>query len=140
MRILQTFFSLLFVLLLFTACNNDKTVTQTYQKIEIPKIESIQLLSTYPEIREKVNTALKRENLKINKDSIYSIKVDYMDYKKICNNPMTSAYDATFDGFIRLTFKKDSKRIYMCQKEFRGELSVSGLEKLLTLMRDDLEF
>ena len=140
MSFFKLFFSLWVAVFIFTACSDDKTVTQIYQKVEIPKIESVKLLSIYPSVQEKLQQVLKSENLKLNSDSIYAIKVDYMDYEKVCNNPMTSAYDATFDGFIRLTFLKNDKRIYMCQKEFRGKLGVSDLEKLLTLMRDDLEF
>jgi len=140
MQFIKLFFSLFAILFFLSACGDDKTVTQTYKKVDIAKVDSIKLLSIYPDIQEKIEQAIANENLTIKQDSPYAIKLDYMNYKKICNNPMTSAYDATFDGFIRLTFLKDDKRIYMCQKEFRGELSVSGLEKLLTLMRDDLEF
>jgi len=131
---------LFIVLMIFTACNNDKTVTKFYQKIEIKKIDSIDLISIYPDIKDKILQALENKNLKLKADSIYSIKVDYLNYEKVCNNPMTSAYDATFDGFIRLTLLKNDKRIYMCQKEFRGELVASDVEKLLSLMRSDLEF
>lgn len=132
--------TLLVLVFFFTACSNDKIVTQMYKEIKIGQVDSIKLLSSYPDIQERVEDALRAKNLKLNNDSHYAIKVDYMNYEKICNNPMTSAYDATYTGFIRLTFLKNNQRIYMCQKEFRGELSVGGLEKLLTLMRDDLEF
>jgi len=53
---------------------------------------------------------------------------------------MTSAYDASYDGFVRLTLLKNNQKVYMCQKDFKGELSVRAVEKLLILMRDDLEF
>ena len=140
MKHLKIFTSLLVLLLFLTACD-DKIVSKYYLKIQSHlSIDSIQLESIYPEIQNKLNQAIKNEKLTINESAKYSIKVDYLNYKKACNNPMTSAYDATFSGFIRLTLLEDSKRIYMCQKEFRGELNVSDFEKLLILMRDDLEF
>lgn len=134
-------FSILFLIIIFFNACDDKVVTKSYIKDEINlNIESIELFCVYPNIKDKVILAIKNSDIKIKKDSNYTIKVDYTDYKKACNNPMTSAYDRTFDGFIRLTLLKNNTRIYMCQKEFRGELSVSDFEKLLTLMRDELEF
>ena len=93
----------------------------------------------YDDVRKMVYPQFYEQTLS-DRDIAYSIKVDYMEYKKACNNPMTSAYDASYDGFIRLTLLKETSRVYMCQKDFRGVLSVSILEDMLTLMRDDLEF
>jgi len=139
-----TFFRLIcnlfLISIVFTACD-DKMVTKEYIKnLKHLKIDSISLESPYKNIQKKIILALKNENLKINENSIYIIKVDYTDYKKICNNPMTSAYDATFDGFIRLTLFKKGTRIYMCQKEFRGKLDVDDFEKLLSQMKNELNF
>lgn len=129
-----------FVLLFLSACDN-KTFSKIYQQTpDALEIKSVELICIYPTVQNFVKKALSNEKIHLNTDSIYTLKIDYMDYKKACNNPMTSTYDATYDGFIRLTLLKESKRIYMCQKDFRGELSVSIIEDLLTLMRDDLEF
>ncbi len=140
MNSIKYLLSSLTILLFLTSCE-DKTFTRVYGVVETPLvINSVNLSSIYPDVKSMVEISLKREDLPIKKDASYTIKVDFMNYKKACNNPMTSAYDATYSGFIRLTLLKDSKRIYMCQKEFRGELSIGVIDDLLALMRDDLEF
>jgi len=140
MRSLKLFTTIFLTILLFSGCD-DKVVTQFYIKQDKGiELKTINLISRYPDIKNQIVTALKDENIKIESNSSYSIKVDYTDYKKVCNNPMTSAYDRTFSGFIRLTLLKNGDRIYMCQKEFRGELSADDFKRLFSLMKDDIDF
>ncbi len=140
MHLINKFILSLALILLLSACD-DKTFSKIYPNTpESVDVKTVTLLCIYPDVSKIVQEALKESNFNLQTTSEYSIKVDYMNYKKACNNPMTSAYDATYDGFIRLTLLKENRRIYYCQKDYRGELSVSTIENLLTLMRDDLEF
>jgi len=130
---------ILFVSIFFIACQ-DRTYTQRYNgKIKHINLSSIKLECPYLDIQGVVKEAFKNQKVTINKDSLYRIKVDYLNYTKQCNNPMTSSYDATYDGFIRLTLFKDRKKIYMCQKDYHGDLDVNVVEELLDLMKDELE-
>ncbi|MEA2099049.1 MAG: hypothetical protein U9P72_02865, partial [Campylobacterota bacterium] len=74
-----------FVVVFFLTACDDKIVSRHYVKTQNTiKIDSIRLISIYPDIQKRLEQSFKNEKLKIDADSIYSIKVDYMDYKKTC--------------------------------------------------------
>lgn len=127
---------LIFISLLFISCSDDTIMTKIYKEKKNLQIESINLYNIYPDIENLLLDSLSSVDIKIDTNSSYKLRVDYMNYKKHCNNPMSSAYNANLDGYIRLTLFDKNQKIYMCQKDFNGKLDKSVVIKLLNLIID----
>jgi len=126
-------------LVLFSGCT-DRTYSRIYQKELIgKKVSAISLSCEDKKIKDIVVKAFKNSQFKLDKNSLYEIKVDYLKYCKSCNNPMTNAYDATYDGYFKLTLLKNRQKVYMCQKDFHGDFDEGEVEKLIDLMVQEME-
>ncbi len=130
---------LLIFLLFFTACQ-DKTYSHIYKQSEIgANISTISLSETNQTIKAIITSALKNTHFIVAIGSPYALEIDGATYPKKCNNPNTSTYDATYDGYVKLTLLKNMKLIYMCQKDYHGTLDESAFATLLEKMQEDLK-
>ncbi len=130
----------LFLMVIFFSGCEDKTYTKIYQKSEVgAKIDTLSIASSDKELRSIIKKALKESNFKLSTNSPYSIDLEYRKYSHHCNNPQTAAYDATYDGFVKLYLYKGLKEIYSVQKDFHGEFDEDVVESLLDKMREDLK-
>ena len=128
---------LLFVLI-FAGCQ-DKTYSRIYKKEEVgAKIPTLSISDINQTIKTIAIKAIKNANFKVESGTPYVLEIDGATYPKKCNNPNTSTYEATYDGYIKLTLLKNMKRIYMCQKDYHGTLTEKVVEDLLDKMKDDL--
>jgi len=130
---------LLLIILIFTGCE-DKVFSQLYDKqIVGENITDISLSETNSTLRKLISTALKNKKFHLVTGSPYVLEFDTRVYSHKCNNPNSSAYDRTYDGFVQLRLLKNFKRIYICQKDYHGEFSKEIIEELLEKMKRDLE-
>ena len=130
---------LLFFILIFSGCE-DKTFSQIYDKNEVgKKITNISLSETNSTLRKMISTAIKNRNLHLVSGSSYVLEFDTRVYSHKCNNPNSSAYDRTYDGFVQLRLLKNFKRIYICQKDYHGVFNDVVIEELLERMKRDLD-
>jgi hypothetical protein len=129
---------LLLFILIFSGCE-DKTFSQIYDKNEVgKKITNISLSETNQTIRAVISTALEKSDFHIVSGSPYVLEFDTRVYSHKCNNPNSSAYDRTYDGFVQLKLLKNFKRIYICQKDYHGVFNDVVIEELLERMKRDL--
>jgi hypothetical protein len=128
----------LLIPLLFLACE-DKTFTRIYQKEQIGKtIPSISISENNQTIKTMAEKILKNEHFTLQAGAAYVLELEGSTYPKKCNNPNATTYDATYDGYIKLTLLKNMKRLYMCQKDYHGDLNPSIISDLITQMKKDL--
>ena len=126
-------------MLIFTACQ-DKTYSRIYISDEIgASLSTLSVSETNQTIKSIVISALKNTDYKVATGSPYVLEIDGATYPKKCNNPNTSTYEATYNGYIKLTLLKNMKRVYMCQKDYHGTLNEEIIEDLLEKMQNDLE-
>jgi hypothetical protein len=131
--------TILIIALFFIGCE-DKTYTKIYQKSLVGShIKEISLASSDKEIRTPAIEAIKESGFKLKSSAPYSIDIEYRKYSHKCNNPQTAAYDATYDGFVKLHLYKGLKEVYSVQKDFHGEFDADVIESLLDKMREDLD-
>ena len=129
--------SIMIVLLL--GCE-DKTFTRIYdQKIIGEKIETIAISESNQSIKTMAITALKEEGFHVQAGASYVIEVEGSSYPKKCNNPNTSTYEATYDGYVKLTLLKHMRRLYMCQQDYHGEVNSAIIKRLLKKMKEELQ-
>jgi hypothetical protein len=131
---------ILLVLTLFFIGCEDKTYTKIYQKSLVGShIKDISIASSDKDIRNLSKKALKESGFNLKSSSPYSIDIEYRKYSHHCNNPQTAAYDATYDGFVKLHLFKGLKEVYSVQKDFHGEFDEGVIANLLDKMREDLD-
>jgi hypothetical protein len=129
----------LITFLIFLGCE-DKITSQLYDKSEVRKnISSISLSETNTTLREIISKAAKKSNFHLVSGSPYVLEFDTRVYSHKCNNPNSSAYNRTYDGFVQLRLLKNFKKIYICQKDYHGEFSYEVVKDLLDRMKRDLE-
>jgi len=130
---------LLLFILIFTACE-DKIYSRIYKKDEIGS--SIPILSI-SEINQTIKSiaisAIKSANFKVATGTPYVLEIEGATYPKKCNNPNTSSYEATYDGYIKLTLLKNMKRVYTCQQDYHGSLTQKIVTNLIEKMKEDLK-
>jgi len=130
---------LLLFILLFTGCQ-DKIYSRIYKQDEVgANIPTLSISETNQTIRAIAISAIQDAHFKVATGSPYVLDIDGATYPKKCNNPNTSTYEATYDGYIKLTLLKNMKRVYMCQKDYHGILNEEVIEDLIEKMQDDLE-
>lgn len=128
------------VLALFLGACEDKS----YSKIYTPsakglKISALRISVNDPGFYKFVTSTLLQKEISVTRNAYYTLEVESKAYAKHCNNPMTSAYDATYDGYVRLRFLENMKLLYMCQKDYHDDLTPEILESLIDKMVDDLD-
>jgi hypothetical protein len=129
---------LLITFLIFLGCE-DKITSHFYGKKEVGKnISSVSLSETNSTLREIISNAVKNSDLKLVSGSSYVLEFDARVYSHRCNNPNSSAYDRTYDGFVQLRLLKNFKKIYSCQKDYHGEFNSEVVEDLIEKMNRDL--
>jgi len=130
---------LLLFLLFFTACQ-DKTYSRIYKSEEVgANIPALSISETNQTIKSIAVSALKNSGFKVVTGSPYALEIDGATYPHKCNNPNTSTYDATYNGYIKITLLKNMQRIYMCQKDYHGTFNEEVIETLVEKMKDDLK-
>jgi hypothetical protein len=118
----------------------DKTFTHVYDKQVVgKKISSIAVSESNISIKNMAIKALKSQGFDVKVGSIYVIEIEGSRYPKKCNNPNTSTYDATYDGFIKLTLLKQMKPLYMCQQDYHGRLNTNIIADLVEKMKEELK-
>ncbi len=131
---------LLLFIIIFTGCQ-DKIYSRIYKSDEVgANIPSLSISEINQTIKSIAIVAIKNADFKVVTGSSYVLEIDGATYPKKCNNPNTSTYEATYDGYIKLTLLKNMKRVYMCQKDYHGTLNEGVMQDLLEKMKDDLEF
>ncbi len=129
---------LLIVLLFFIGCE-DKTFTRIYQKEQVGKaIPALSISENNQTIKTMAEKVIQQYFI-LQVGAAYVLEIESSSYPKKCNNPNATAYDATYDGFVKLTLLKNMKRLYMCQKDYHGDLNPSIINALIKQMKRDLD-
>ena len=129
---------LLLSILFFFGCSKDKTFKRVLVKEEVGKLHSFTLLATDKKLKLLALKAVKEVDIRLSK-SPYTIVVESSKYPQHCNNPLTPAYEASYDGYIKITVKKAFKKIYFIQRDFHDDVTKDTIKNLLKLMKDDLK-
>ncbi len=130
---------ILLIAIIFLGCE-DKTVTHLYQKkIVGSHIKTLSLANTEPQLITLIKPAIKKAGFTLKDGSPYTIMIESRKYSHHCNNPLTPAYDATYDGFIKLHLSQGLKELYSIQEDFHGELDTDKIASLLQKMKNDLQ-
>lgn len=132
-------FFLVFLLFFLVSCTKDNTFKMFSNKSEVGKLHSFNLVVTDKSILNIAKKALKEEDIKIQK-SPYTMIIESSKYPSHCNNPLTPAYEATYDGYIRISVKKAFNDIYFIQRDFHGDVTQSLIEDLLEELKEDLKY
>ena len=112
-----------------------KHVSRMYDRtVQGARIDALRLSAADPALKEMVRTLLKKKHLSVRDDARYTLQVDASRYARHCNNPQTCAYDATYDGFAKLTLMRNMHPIYMVQCDYHGRLNSAILEALFDQM------
>ena len=128
---------LVLIALLFLGCE-DKTFTRIYQTEYVGKpIPALSISENNQTIKTMAEKVIQKY-FTLQVGAAYVLEIESSSYPKKCNNPNATAYDATYDGYIKLTLLKNMKRLYMCQKDYHGDLNPSIINDLITQMREDL--
>jgi hypothetical protein len=126
-------------MILFFGCE-DKTFSRIYDKKAIgEKITYIAVSESNLTIKNMAIEALLNEGFSVKVGSAYVLEVEGSHYPKKCNNPNTSTYDATYDGYIKLTLLKNMKPLYMCQQDYHGVVNTNIIEHLIKKMQEELK-
>jgi len=133
---LKNLFLSLFIAYIFTGCE-QKHFSHVYDKKEIGKhINSLSLTSKDINNSNFYKTKLQQNGFKLTSKSSYKLQTDSQLYPKKCNNPLATAEQKSYIGFVQLTLFKDNKKIYMCQSDFRKtdeiEDKIEGLIQIMT--------
>lgn len=130
---------ILSLILLFTGCE-EKHFSRIYDRsIQGKHIEALRLSAADPALRSMAQKLLKHEHIMLRDDAPYTLQIDASRYAHHCNNPQTCAYDATYDGFAKLTLMHNMQPIYMIQRDYHGTLRFEILEDLFDQMADEME-
>jgi len=116
----------------------DKTFTRIYQKEQVGKaIPALSVSENNQTIKTMAEKVI-QEYFTLQVGAAYVLEIEGSSYPKKCNNPNATAYDATYDGYMRLTLLKNMKRLYMCQKDYHGDVTPDIIHDLLQQMKKDL--
>ncbi len=127
------------ILLILLGCE-DKTFSRIYKKTIVGKpLTTVSLSETNQTLRSMLIKALQKEHIKVISGANYLLELDGATYPKKCNNPNTSTYDATYNGYFKLTLRKNMHPLYMCQKDYHGTLNHEVIEALLARLKKDLK-
>jgi hypothetical protein len=131
---------LLFVLLLLLTGCEEKHISRIYDRAVVGKELKVLRLSTAdPTLMQMGKKLLKSVHVALRNDAAYTLQIEASRYAHHCNNPQTCAYDATYDGFAKLTLMQNMHPLYMIQRDYHGALNIDILKDLFDRMRDDLE-
>jgi hypothetical protein len=128
---------ILCTLILLSGCQQkQKIFSHTYQKgISYDDILSIKLINS----NQIIQQAFENSNFKLSDKSKFTIKVQYSKYQKICNNPLATAEDKSYIGFIKFTLLKNSKKVYMCQIDFKKDIDINMVNRFIDFMISELK-
>lgn len=139
-QLTKFFLFVLTVLVFLGGCQKKQILSRVYDESEIgAKIVSVSVLAYDQNVSNNVATSLKKEKMPVKKDSVYTIECNFSYYGKKCNNPLMKSYETDFDGFIRFSLLKENRRIYMCQKDFKGEAKQYMFDELMEELFDDMD-
>jgi len=125
-------------LLLLLGCSNDKTFKGIFNKKDIGKLHTFELIATDTKLLKLSKDAAKEANIRIGK-SPYTIVVESSKYPQHCNNPLTPAYEASYDGYVKITLKKAFSKIYFIQRDFHDDVDEGTIEDLFEIMKKDMK-
>ncbi len=126
---------LLFVFIFLISGCEDKTLTKIYDPdIAGEKISTLKVFALNQKLKDSMTEVLKTKGISVNDKSEYILQVDERAYEYHCNNPSTPAYEATYDGYAQIKLMKNSKPIFMAQKDYHGKFNSSILSNLVDTM------
>jgi hypothetical protein len=127
------------IFLFFGGCE-QKHFSRVFDKKSIgSKISSLNLIHENDKIKSLSVKVLKNYGFKIDSNSSYTLKTDYSIYPKTCNNPLATAEQKSYIGFVKFTLFKGKNRLYLCQSDFRKTSQIQEkLEGLVKIMVDEM--
>ncbi len=129
-------FLLIFVLF---GCE-DKSFSKVYdESIRGDKLYQVRISVNDPLLKKMLKRALEDENIKVSMNAKYTLEVQSREYDHHCNNPLTASYDATYDGYTKISLMKNMHLIYSIQQDYHGKVDVDILEELIEKMVDDMK-
>ncbi len=126
------------MIVFLTGCSNDKTFKGIQDKSEVGKLHSFTLLATDKNLLKLAKKAAKEADINLS-NSPCTIVVESSKYPQHCNNPLTPAYEASYDGYVKITVKKAFKKIYFIQRDFHDDVTEGTIEDLFEIMKKDLK-
>ena len=124
---LKNLFLSLFIAYIFTGCE-QKHFSHVYDKKEIgATIKTISLTTQDINNSKLYKIGLEKDGFQLQKNTPYKLQTQSRLYPKRCNNPLATAEQKNYIGFVQLTLLKKQKRIYMCQSDFREKKEIDGI-------------
>ena len=119
----------------------QKHFSHVYDKKELGiELQTISLINQDTNNSKLYKTILENQGFKLNKEAPYKLQTQSKRYPKKCNNPLATAEQKSYIGFVQLTLFKDNKKIYMCQSDFRKTTEIENLIKgLVQIMIKELD-
>ncbi len=123
---------------LFMGCE-EKRYSKIYDRTQtgIP-LREVRVATASPQLKKRLAEALKAEGIVLSEKAPLTLQVEATRYSRRCNNPTTCAYDATYDGFAKLTLMRDMHPIYMVQRDYHGALDTDIFRDLIGQMRREM--
>jgi len=124
--------------LLFLGCDGE-----VFKKVEDKskigaKIEKIEVIATDPLSQAASEIFLKKRGFIVG-SSDYKLRVEFRDYTKTCNNPLSkTSSDYSYDGLAAITLFYKNEKVYTSFMDFKGDVRDKLFIELIDGMINDL--
>ena len=133
------FFLFLCILWLISGCE-EKHFTHIYdESVRGSIVKEVRLSVTDLRLRNGLVQLLRIHGVEVTDKASYTLEVEAAKYPHHCNNPLTSSFDATYDGFIKIRLLRGMYPFYITQQDYHGDLHKDYVMKLVDRMYDDLD-
>ncbi len=132
---------LLFVWVLFAviACGKKYTSHLFDASVKGSRVDAVRLSVADENLSRLISKMLETKGIHISNSAPLTLEAEGTAYTHHCNNPLTCSYDATYDGFVKLTLMRQMHPLYMVQSDYHGKLPAKLPGSLWDQMADDLE-
>ncbi|HHD83327.1 MAG TPA: hypothetical protein ENK93_00465 [Campylobacteraceae bacterium] len=130
---------LILVLLLISGCGKKYTSHLYDDTVRGSRVDAVRLSTADANLSRLVKAMLQKRDIAISDRALLTLQAEATTYSHHCNNPLTCSYDATYDGFVKLTLMRQMHPLYMVQSDYHGRLTPKLLESLWEQMTEELE-
>ncbi len=136
---LSKILALLVSLSLFYGCE-EKHFSKCYDtSIKGKTLTQLRISAHDPTLRRMVKELLRQDGIVINDRADLTLEVEVTKYARHCNNPLTCSYDASYDGYVKITLLRRMQPLYMTQQDYHGDFESAKLARLIERMYDELD-
>ena len=127
------------MLLVMGGCEQRYTSHLYDASVKGSRVAAVRLSSADANLSRLAESMLQRKGIRVSDAAPLTLEVEGTTYTHHCNNPLTCTYDATYDGFAKLTLMRQMHPLYMVQSDYHGRLTPKLLGALWDQMAEDLE-